>query len=158
MDEKENKNFKYIVRIGNADLDGNKKIKFALRKIKGVSFSFASAICRTADVDHEKKAGLLDKSEIDRLSEVIKDAATIMPTWMLNRKKDPETGKNMHILTGDLQFAKDNDIRTMKKMKSYRGMRHATGLPVRGQRTRSNFRKNKGKVLGVSKKKIAAKK
>ena len=54
---------------------------------------------------------------------------------------------------GDLDFTVDNDLKRMKMIKCYRGMRHAFGLPVRGQRTKSNFRKNKGKAsLGVVKK------
>jgi len=73
---------------------------------------------------------------------------------MLNRRKDYETGEDKHLLSSDLAFTKDNDIKMLKKIKSYKGMRHAFGLPVRGQRTRSNFRRNKGKVTGVQKKKI----
>ena len=51
-----------------------------------------------------------------------------------------------------LSFTQDNDIKMMKKIKSYKGVRHILGQPVRGQRTKSNFRKNKGKVLGVKRK------
>ena len=59
----------------------------------------------------------------------------------------------MHLINTDLDLSKDGDIKRMKKVKSYKGLRHTWGLPVRGQRTRSNFRKNKGKVsLGVVKK------
>ena len=53
-------------------------------------------------------------------------------------------------------FAEETDIKRMKKTRSYRGVRHGMGLPVRGQRTKSNFRKNKGKAsLGVAKKAAA---
>jgi small subunit ribosomal protein S13 len=55
----------------------------------------------------------------------------------------------MHIITTDLAFIKDNDIKMMKKIRCYRGVRHIRGLPVRGQNTRSKFRKNKGKAMGV---------
>ena len=51
-----------------------------------------------------------------------------------------------------MSFTQDNDIKMLKKIKSYKGIRHSLGLPVRGQRTRSNFRKNKGKVMGVKRK------
>jgi small subunit ribosomal protein S13 len=52
-----------------------------------------------------------------------------------------------------LKFAKENDVKMMKKIKSYRGLRHQWSLPVRGQRTKSNFRRNKGKgSLGVKRK------
>jgi small subunit ribosomal protein S13 len=49
-------------------------------------------------------------------------------------------------------FTKDNDIKLMRKIKSYKGTRHSAGQPVRGQRTKSNFRKSKGKVMGVKRK------
>ena len=62
-----------------------------------------------------------------------------------------ETGNDGHLLTSDLDFTKDNDIKRMRKIKSYRGNRHTRGLPVRGQRTRGSFRK--GKTVGVSKRK-----
>ena len=70
-------------------------------------------------------------------------------SWMLNRKKDRESGLSKHLITTDLDLARDFDVRRMKKIKSYRGWRHATGQPVRGQRTRSHFRK--GGAVGVAK-------
>ena len=64
-----------------------------------------------------------------------------------------EDGKDFHLLTGNLSFAEENDVKRLKKIRSYRGIRHGQGLPVRGQKTKANFRKNKGKVsLGVAKK------
>ena len=71
----------------------------------------------------------------------------------MNRRRDYDTGEDKHLLIGTLQFSKDNDIKRLKKIKALRGMRHQKGLPVRGQRTKSNFRRNKGKVIGVKKKK-----
>ena len=55
------------------------------------------------------------------------------------------------MLTNDLDIQKEFDIKRLKKIKSYRGLRHAQGLPVRGQRTRSHFRK-KGGAVSVRKK------
>ena len=54
---------------------------------------------------------------------------------------------------GDLIFSKQQDVRRLQKIKSYRGLRHAANLPLRGQRTKSNFRRNKGKAVGVKRKK-----
>ena len=72
---------------------------------------------------------------------------------MMNRRKDLETGQDMHIITTDWDLTIDNDIKKMKKIRSYKGVRHMIGQPVRGQRTKSNFRKNKGKLsLGVVRK------
>ena len=75
-----------------------------------------------------------------------------MPLWMVNRRRDYEDNKDKHLVTTDLMFTKDNDLKRLKKIKSYRGVRHTQGLPVRGQRTKSNFRKSKGKVMGVKRK------
>ena len=61
----------------------------------------------------------------------------------------------MHLISTDLKLRKEFDIKFMKKIKSYKGMRHASGLPVRGQRTRAHFRT--GTSLGVVKAKLAQK-
>ena len=71
----------------------------------------------------------------------------------MNRRKDIDTGKNIHIIGSDLSLQKEFDIKRLKKMKCYRGVRHSTGQPVRGQRTRSHFRKNKS--VGVAKARAA---
>jgi len=152
-----NEGFKHIVRIANTDLNGNKSIADAMRKIKGINFAFSNMICRFVGVDKTKKTGNLLDSEIKKLDEAARNPKEFgAPSWMLNRRKDYDTGEDKHLLSSDLTFTQDNDIKMMKKMKSYKGMRHAFGLPVRGQRTRSNFRRNKGKVAGVQKKKAKA--
>lgn len=149
---------KYLVRIANTDVDGNKQLIYALKKVKGVSIMYANAACRAAGIDGTKKAGILSDSEVKQINEVIKNPLQHnLPTWLLNRRKDPETGQDKHILTGDLQFTVENDIKFMKKIKTYRGTRHMFGLPCRGQKTRSNFRPNKGKVTGVKKSKAGKK-
>ncbi len=145
--------FKHIVRIVNTDLDGNTPIRHALTKIKGVGYMFANGICNVAMIEKTKKTGHLSDDEIKRLEDIVKNPAKhSIPVWMLNRRKDFETGVDRHIVASDLGFIQNNDIRRLKRIKSYRGMRHAFGLPVRGQRTRSNFRRNKGKVMGVKRK------
>lgn len=144
--------FKHLVRIANADLKGEKKILNSLRSIHGVGFMFANLVCELAKVEPSKKTGELSDKEISQIEKVIEDPVKAgAPNWMLNRRKDMETGEDIHIMTNDLKFIKDNDIKLLKKIKSYRGNRHARGLPVRGQRTKSNFRKNKGKATGVKK-------
>lgn len=149
---KEDKNFRHLVRIVNTDLDGNKKIGIALTKIKGVSFQFANAVCNINDIDKSVQSGKLADSDIKKLEDSIKNPINSgLPVWMLNRRKDMEDGTDKHILMGDLDFIQDNDVKILKKIKSYRGYRHAFGLPTRGQRTKSNFRRNKGKVQGVKK-------
>ncbi len=141
---------KHLVRIANTDLEGNKLIVFALSNIKGVGIPFANAACRIAGISVNKKAGALSEAEVKKLEEVVKNPVKAgFPPWMINRRFDTETGQNKHLLSADLQFTIENDIKTMKKIKCYKGVRHILGQPVRGQRTRSNFRKNKGKVMGV---------
>jgi len=148
------KDFKYLVRIANTDLDGNKPLNHALRKIKGINFMLANAICIIAGIDKFQKAGSLSDNDIKKIDNIVKNLSKqSIPSWLFNRKNDSETGKDMHLIGADLDFRKQNDVQMMKKIKSYKGVRHMFGLPARGQRTRSNFRKKKGKVMGVQKKK-----
>ena len=151
------KDFRYFVRIANTDLDGNKKISSALTKIKGVGFMFANLLCNIAGIDKNAKTGYMKDEQVKKIDEVLNDPIKYnAPNWMLNRRKNYEDGKDYHIITGNLSFAEENDVKRMKRIRSYRGVRHGMGLPVRGQRTKSNFRKNKGKVsLGVIKRKDA---
>jgi len=148
--------FKHLVRIINTDLKGNKQILYALPYIKGVGLMFANAICRKAKIDIHKKAGYLTDEEVKAIEDVLTHPAKYsIPLWMFDRRKDYDSGNDMHIIGGALEFAHEMDIKRMKKTKSYKGLRHQWGQPVRGQRTKSNFRRNKGKVsLGVVKKKI----
>ena len=147
--EEVSKDFRYLVRIANTDLDGNKPIYKALTKIKGISFSYSNAVCQVSKIDKYSKTGMLKDPEIQKLDVTIKNMAEVVPSWLLNRRKDTSDGTDKHLLAGELQFAHENDIRMMKKIRSYKGIRHGLGLPVRGQRTRSNFRRNKGKGPGV---------
>lgn len=159
MTEKEQRpaDFKHIVRIANVDLPGEKQIRFALTKIKGIGINLADAICNLAQINRQVQTGLLKEAEIVKLNQIaVNPLASGIPVWMLNRRKDYDTGEDKHLLTGNLNFVQDNDLKRLKKIKSLRGIRHIKGLPVRGQRTRSNFRKGKGKVVGVSKKKATA--
>ncbi len=152
----EKEQLKYLVRIANTDLPGNKPIAYALLSIRGVGFSYAMMACNLARILPTQKAGALNDKHVALLESVITEPAKHgVPGWMLNRQKDMETGQDMHILGPTIKFIQDNDVRLMKKIRSYKGMRHAAGLPVRGQRTRSNFRKNKGKTVGVIKSAVA---
>ncbi|MBT5343143.1 30S ribosomal protein S13 [Candidatus Woesearchaeota archaeon] len=146
-------NYKHIVRIANVDVPGEKQIRFALTKIKGVGINLSDALCVLAKVKKTDKAGNMSDKEIESLNKVVSDPLSNgIPVWMSNRRKDYDTGLDKHILTGTLNFVKDNDLKRLKKTKTLRGMRHQKGLPVRGQKTRSNFRRSKGKVVGVKKK------
>ena len=74
-----------------------------------------------------------------------------VPDCLLNRQKYYDTGDDIHSVSVDLKMLHDDDLNRMKKVKSYKGVRHASGHKVRGQRTYSNGRK--GLALGVSRKK-----
>jgi small subunit ribosomal protein S13 len=147
------KKYRHIVRVANTDLDGAKPIFKALTKIKGVSFMFSNLVCELTNTDKNAKTGELDESTIKKLDEAIDNPLKFdAPLWMLNRRKDYEDGNDKHLVTSKLDFTKQNDIRRLQKIKSYIGIRHYNKLPVRGQRTKSNFRRNKGKAAGVMKK------
>lgn len=151
---KSEENIKYIVRIANTDLDGNRSLSVGITKIKGVGVMFANAICALTGIEKDKKVGLLTETELGKIEKILKDpAAEGFPSWMLNHQREYETGENKHLVTANLVFTVDNDIKRLRKIKCYRGVRHSNNLPVRGQRTKSNFRKNKGKLTGGSKKK-----
>ena len=149
----EKQELKYFVRIANTDLDGNKPLHSSLTKIKGINFMFSNAICNVVGIEKTKKTGYLTDEEASKIDDIIKEPSKFkLPSWLFNRKVDPQDGTDKHLTGTTLTFTQDNDIKMMKKIRSYRGIRHSLGLPVRGQRTKSNFRKNKGKVLGVKRK------
>jgi small subunit ribosomal protein S13 len=150
--------FRHIVRIVNTDIKGEKKVLMGLQKIKGIGYMLSNFICHSTKIDPKKLIGKLSTEDISKLEDVIRNPAKYdCPSWMMNRRKDYESGQDMHLITTDLDVTVDNDMKRMKKIRSYKGVRHMLGQPVRGQRTKSNFRKNKGKVsLGVNRNKPTA--
>ena len=148
--EIEKKQEERILRILSKDIEGGMTIYAGLTKIKGVSWTLSNAICKVLKMDKDRKIGSLTKEEISKISEFIKNPK--LPSYLHNRRSDFETGEDKHLTGGDLELRKDFDIKRLKKIKSYKGYRHMSGLPLRGQRTRSNFRKNKGKRVGIKKK------
>lgn len=140
-----------IVRILQKDIEGKMTIYSGLTKIKGVSWSLSNAICRKLNIDKKKKVGQFEKSEIKEIEDFLKSIE--IPTHLKNRRKDFDSGEDKHLTGPDLDLRKEFDIKRLKKIKSYRGFRHLAGLPSRGQRTKSNFRKNRAKGSGIKKKK-----
>jgi len=148
---------KLVVRIANTDLDGNKQLVYALKGIKGIGYTMAKAICIASGLDPKRKLGTLSSEEIELLEKVIRNPKEYgIPSFLLNRRKDLETGKDLHLVGAELDIAKKFDIQRQIELRTYRGWRHMLGQPVRGQRTRSHFRE-KGKVVGVIKKAVKAK-
>lgn len=147
--------FRHILRIAGVDVDGTLKAAYALARVKGVSFNLASVILKTTKIDPEKRAGFLTEAEIERIEDVVKEPSKHdLPAWLFNRRKDTESGKDLHLISADLALRTKMDIEQMKNIRSWRGYRHAYGLKVRGQRTKTTGRA--GKALGVKKKELVA--
>jgi small subunit ribosomal protein S13 len=145
------KEFRHIVRIAETDLEGTLKINHALSLIKGVGLGLADIAVKKAGVSPEARIGFLSETDIEKLEDVIRKPGKYgLPSWLLNRPKDAETGKDLHLVGSDLTLQIKNDIEEMKKIRSWRGYRHAYGLKVRGQRTKVTGRT--GKAVGVKKK------
>lgn len=147
---------KYIVRIIGKDLDGTKTVENSLCGIKGIGRRMGSIIGaqfkKENNIVGEKKLGELTEEEIKKLEDIINSPEKHgIPHWALNRRKEFETGEDKHKTMNDLDFALRTDFQRLAEIKSYRGLRHMWGLPVRGQKTRSTHR-GKGGVVGVLKK------
>lgn len=144
---------KHIVRIANTDVAGTKPLYLSLQKIKGVGENFSRAVCVLAKIDYMTITGTISDKQVEAIEKVLANPEGAgVPKHFLNRLGDYETGEDMHLFTADLDYAKDQDIKKLRKIKSYRGLRHHWRLPLRGQRTGSNFRPNKGKGGAVKKK------
>ncbi|OYT36164.1 30S ribosomal protein S13 [Candidatus Pacearchaeota archaeon ex4484_71] len=139
-----------VIRILSTDVEGKMSVYAGLSKVKGISWSFANAICSSLNLDKKKKIGLLSEAEIKKIEELVKEKK--IPTFLQNRRNDFESGEDRHLLGSDLELRTEFDIKRLKKIKSYRGLRHSSNLPSRGQRTKSNFRRNRRKGAGIKKK------
>lgn len=113
------------MRIAGVNIPDNKKIEYSLPYIYGIGLPSAKRIVKMALVDPLKRAQDLTAQEVNRLREIIE--------------------KNYKI-EGDLRREIMMNIKRMKELQIYRGMRHIRSLPVRGQRTKSNSRTRRGNV------------
>lgn len=113
------------MRIVGINIPDEKKISYALPYVYGIGLTSAKKILTAAQVDSNKRAKDLTQQEINRLREII--------------EKDYRT-------EGDLRREITEDIKQLRELQSYRGGRHAKGLPVRGQRTKTNSRTRRGNV------------
>lgn len=150
--EKQTQQREGLVRILTTDIPGNMKLYPGLTRVKGISWTISNAVCKELKLDKNKKVSTLTESEIEKIITFLKNIN--LPSWLLNRRKDFETGKDKHLFTTELDLQKEFDIRKLKKIKSYKGVRHILGQPVRGQRTRGHFRR-KGRTVGVTRQKAA---
>jgi len=140
--------FRHIIRIADTDLDGTRKVAHALTGIRGIGIRLAHVIVERAGLDPEMRLGLLPDAKVDKIEEVIQNPAKYgVPGWLLNRSKDRETGENRHLIGPDIALQVKSDVEKMQGIRSWRGFRHAHGLKVRGQRTKTTGRKKKTLVV-----------
>ena len=155
-EEEKEEGMRGIVRLAGRDLKGERRIQSALSGLKGIGPSMARAIVHTIGVDGTLKVGKLSDEDIGKLEKFLDDPVEHgIPKWMVNRRKDHETGEDLHLLGGDIEIAEREDIEREKDIRSRRGIRHQRGLPVRGQRTRSTGRK--GMTVCVEREKLKQK-
>ncbi len=125
------------MRIAGFDVPDSKRIDIALTYIYGIGRSNVVDVLALANVDAKKRANTLSEEEQKRLQAVLEK----------------------YKLEGDLRAEVEGNIKRLKEISSYRGLRHSRNLPVRGQRTRSNARTKRGKrvTIGAIKKEVAVK-
>ncbi len=119
-------------RIAGVDIPSNKRIEIALTYIYGIGRTTAQKILKEAGIDFGKKAGELTEEEVAKIREII--------------DRD-------YKVEGELRKEIAMNIKRLMEIGCYRGLRHKMGLPVRGQRTRSNARTRKGPRGALIKKK-----
>ncbi len=148
------KNFreKVFFRKLRSQVDGNAKIEYGLTQIRGVGMRFAQAIVKVAKLNPNIRVGAIPEKDLTRIEEIIVNPVENgIPNWMVNRPKDLRTGQDLHVIGNVLDISVKRDIDRMKKIRSYKGVRHRLRLKVRGQRTKSTGRH--GLVVGVIRKK-----
>lgn len=127
-----------MARLAGVNIPDNKQVHVALTYIYGIGPKASSDIISTAKVDPTVRVKNLTDTELSRLQEII---------------------TNNYTVEGELQRVVTGNIKRLKDIKSYRGLRHLANLPVHGQRTRTNARTKRGKkvTVGGTAKKVAAK-
>ncbi|MGQ4911389.1 MAG: 30S ribosomal protein S13 [Candidatus Thorarchaeota archaeon] len=145
--------YKHIVRIGGSDIDGQESLIQGLTRIRGVGLRISKAIVRQLELNPSNRLGFLTDDDIKKIEAVIKDpVGSGFPDWYVNRPRDRMSGRMLHLIGSDLDFAQRNDVDRLRRIKSWRGHRHSLGLKVRGQHTRTTGRG--GMAVGVSRKKL----
>ena len=121
-----------MARIAGVDLPRHKRLDIALTYIFGVGRTTATQICAKAEIDAETKVDVLSDGEVVRIREII---------------------EREYKVEGDLRREVSQNLKMLMDIGCYRGLRHRRGLPVRGQRTRTNSRTRKGRKKTVGAKK-----
>jgi small subunit ribosomal protein S13 len=117
-------------RLLGVEIPGNKRIAFALRYIYGIGPKLADQLVEESGLDQSRRAHELSEEELNTIAQLI-----ISKGWMVE---------------GDLRREITSNLKRLQAIRSYRGTRHARGLPVRGQQTQTNARTRKGGRKTVS--------
>lgn len=142
-----------VIRIAKTDLDGTKKVPYALTKIRGINIRLAHIIVHIAQIDPDQRLGTLTEAEARKIEQILQDPKKHeIPVWTLNRQRDVVTGEDKHIFGTDILLSQKEDIDRMMRSKSWKGIRHSLGLKVRGQKTRTTGRR--GITVGVRRKRL----
>merc|ERR1712224_871783 len=145
--------FLHGLRVMNTNIDGGRKVPFAMTAIKGIGRRFAMIVCKKADIDITKRAGEMTDEEVEKLITIISNPRQYkIPDWFLNRQKDIVDGKFSQVMSNTLDNKLREDLERMKKIRAHRGLRHYWGLRVRGQHTKTTGRR--GRTVGVSKRRV----
>ncbi|MEM4589704.1 MAG: 30S ribosomal protein S13 [Candidatus Micrarchaeia archaeon] len=149
---KGSEDFRGIVHILGKDVKGQIMLRDALRQVKGVgqnlSNVFANIIAKEMNIPKNIQIGKLSEEQVEKIEEMIKNPEKYnVPSYLYNRRKDLESGKDIHVAGPDVAFTTRNDIERHKTLYTWRGYRHAYGQKVRGQGTRTSGRK--GLTMGV---------
>ena len=139
--------FKYIVRVAGRDLDGTKKVIPAIAEIKGVGDSYANAMVASLKLDPRVRLGQLSDRQLQQIEQSLKDPTLLnLAPWLMNRRKDIDSGSNLHRFGSDLDFMIKGYLDREKNMFSWRGVRH--GLGSEGARSENQNHRQKGKDRG----------
>lgn len=152
---KQEKVLSSIVRLAGKDVNGSLNMQRALAEVRGIGSNLSHALTLAAEtklnIPHTTNLGSLSEDQMEQLEKLIKSPAQYgIPIYMLNRRKDMETGKDIHYVSNELLFSTRQDVNRDVGLRLWRGFRHQYGQKVRGQRTRSTGRK--GATIGVMKK------
>lgn len=126
-----------MARIAGVNVPDKKRIPIALRYIHGIGATTADKICKAVGVDQSRRMNELTEDELNAIRKEIENAGIL--------------------IEGDLRREVSLNIKRLMDMGCYRGLRHRKGLPVRGQRTKTNARTRKGPAKPVAGKKIVKK-
>ncbi len=144
-----------IIRMGGKDINGELGLERALMQIKGVGSNLAHSVSFAVEkefhIQKNTKLGSLSEEQIESIESVIKDPAKYgIPKYMINRRNNPDSGVDSHLIGSDLTFAVRQDVNRDVGIRTWRGYRHQHGQKVRGQHTKSTGRT--GATVGVMKK------